>query len=160
MRYRGSLLQPSPRTHVPRALDKGSRCSIYTLAAALLCPIFFCHSPRSHPVPSCPVLSCPVLSCPVLSCEQESAQYSAMATELSDQDTVGTALTLQMALGFSVTVASIFAIPLVEVRFGFLLPYVGIGRARRSFHCPVRCELSLLRALTTVVSLSRICELS
>jgi len=32
---------------------------------------------------------------------QESAQFSAMATELSDPDTVGTALTLQMALGFS-----------------------------------------------------------
>ncbi|CAM9271957.1 unnamed protein product, partial [Laminaria digitata] len=44
----------------------------------------------------------------------ESAQYSAMATELSDPDTVGTALTLQMALGFTVTVAAIFAIPLVE----------------------------------------------
>lgn len=45
---------------------------------------------------------------------QESAQFSAMATELADQDTVGTALTLQMALGFSVTVAVIFSIPLVE----------------------------------------------
>lgn len=48
---------------------------------------------------------------------QESAQYSAMAVELSDQDTVGTALTLQMALGFTVTVLAIFAIPVVEVRF-------------------------------------------
>lgn len=38
-----------------------------------------------------------------------------MATELADQDTVGTALTLQMALGFSVTVVGIFSIPLVEV---------------------------------------------
>lgn len=47
---------------------------------------------------------------------QESAQFSAMATELSDRDTVGTALTLQMALGFSVTVVAIFAISLVEVR--------------------------------------------
>lgn len=46
---------------------------------------------------------------------QESAQFSAMATELADQDTVGTALTLQMALGFSVTVVGIFSIPLVEV---------------------------------------------
>ncbi|CAN0117169.1 unnamed protein product [Pylaiella littoralis] len=44
----------------------------------------------------------------------ESAQYSAMATELADQDTVGTALALQMALGFSVTVVGIFAIPLVQ----------------------------------------------
>lgn len=46
---------------------------------------------------------------------QESAQFSAMAVELSDSDTVGTALTLQMALGFSVTVVGIFTIPLVEV---------------------------------------------
>lgn len=46
---------------------------------------------------------------------QESAQFSAMAVELSDSDTVGTALTLQMALGFSVTVLGIFTIPLVEV---------------------------------------------
>lgn len=48
---------------------------------------------------------------------QESAQYSAMAVELSDPDTVGTALTLQMALGFTVTVVAIFSIPLIEVRF-------------------------------------------
>lgn len=38
-----------------------------------------------------------------------------MAVELSDSDTVGTALTMQMALGFSVTVVGIFTIPLVEV---------------------------------------------
>ena len=50
---------------------------------------------------------------------QESAQFSAMAVELSDSDTVGTALTLQMALGFTVTVVGIFTIPLVEVR-GFV----------------------------------------
>ena len=42
-----------------------------------------------------------------------------MAVELSDSDTVGTALTLQMALGFTVTVVGIFTIPLVEVR-GFV----------------------------------------
>lgn len=47
-----------------------------------------------------------------------------MATELSDQDTVGTALTLQMALGFSVTVLAIFAIPLVEVRIASLLALI------------------------------------
>lgn len=38
-----------------------------------------------------------------------------MATELADRDTVGTALTLQMALGFAVTVVVIFVIPQVEV---------------------------------------------
>lgn len=47
---------------------------------------------------------------------QESSQYSAIVTELSDQDCVGTALTLQIALGFSVTVLAIFAVPAVEVR--------------------------------------------
>ena len=47
---------------------------------------------------------------------QESGQFSAMATELADQDTVGTALTLQMALGYFTTVISIFVIPLVQVR--------------------------------------------
>ena len=43
-----------------------------------------------------------------------------MATELSDPDTVGTALTIQMALGFSVTVVGIFAIPLVEASSSYM----------------------------------------
>lgn len=63
---------------------------------------------------------------------QESAQFSAMATELSDRDTVGTALTLQMALGFSVTVAAIFAIPLVEV--------FEHTRRKSSWHSLERCK--------------------
>lgn len=61
---------------------------------------------------------------------QESAQFSAMATELSDQDTVGTAITLQMALGFTVTVVGIFAIPLVEVSKQNVSPLV---RAEHTF---------------------------
>lgn len=37
-----------------------------------------------------------------------------MATELSDADTAGTALALQMAMGFIVTGAAMLTVPIVE----------------------------------------------
>ncbi len=41
----------------------------------------------------------------------DSAQFSAAATELSDQHLVGTALSLQMGLGFALTTISIWLMP-------------------------------------------------
>ena len=49
-----------------------------------------------------------------LSVVADSAQFSTMVTELADQAYVGTALTLQLALGFTLTVVTIWLIPLVE----------------------------------------------
>ena len=49
----------------------------------------------------------------------DSAQFSTMVTELADQAYVGTALTLQLAVGFAITVATIWLIPVVEDAFGW-----------------------------------------
>jgi MFS family permease len=58
----------------------------------------------------------------------DSAQFSTLVTELADQSYVGTALTLQLAAGFTVTVATIWLIPQLEAllswrwAFAFLAP--------------------------------------
>jgi MFS family permease len=49
----------------------------------------------------------------------DSAQFSTMVTELADQTYVATALTLQLAVGFTVTVATIWLIPLLEDAIGW-----------------------------------------
>lgn len=49
----------------------------------------------------------------------DSAQFSTMVTEYADQAYVGTALTLQLAAGFTVTVATIWLIPIVQELFGW-----------------------------------------
>ena len=49
----------------------------------------------------------------------DSAQFSTIVTELCDQAYVGTALTLQLALGFTLTVATIWLIPVFEDAFGW-----------------------------------------
>ena len=49
----------------------------------------------------------------------DSAQFSTMVTELSDQSYVGTALTVQMAIGFLLTVATIWIVPLVRDSLGW-----------------------------------------
>lgn len=63
----------------------------------------------------------------------DSAQFSTMVTELSDQAYVGTALTIQLALGFTLTVATIWLIPVLEESvgwqwaFAFLAPGPALG---------------------------------
>ena len=63
----------------------------------------------------------------------DSAQFSTLVTEASDQAYVGTALTLQLALGFTLTVATIWLIPLVvdfvgwRWAFAFLAPGPALG---------------------------------
>ena len=49
----------------------------------------------------------------------DSPQFSTMVTELADQAYVGTALTLQLAVGFTITVATIWLIPFLESEFGW-----------------------------------------
>jgi MFS family permease len=64
----------------------------------------------------------------------DSPQYSSMVSELAEAEYVGTALTLQMALGFLLTIFSIRVVPwfvgLVGWRYGFTIlgvgPLVGI----------------------------------
>lgn len=63
----------------------------------------------------------------------DSAQFSTLVTEMADQSYVGTTLTLQLALGFSITVVTIWLIPLlVETigwrwAFSFLAPGSAFG---------------------------------
>ncbi len=58
----------------------------------------------------------------------DSAQFSTMVTEMADQAYVGTAVTLQLAIGFTLTVATIWLIPVLETSvgwqwaFAFLVP--------------------------------------
>ncbi|MBN1400852.1 MAG: MFS transporter [Anaerolineae bacterium] len=68
-----------------------------------------------------------------LSVVADSAQFSALVTQWADQSYVGTALTLQLAAGFSVTVATIWLIPLLQGALGwrwafaFLAPGPALG---------------------------------
>lgn len=48
----------------------------------------------------------------------DSAQFSAAITELSDQNFVGTALALQLGIGFALTIVTIWATPLVAEALG------------------------------------------
>jgi MFS family permease len=63
----------------------------------------------------------------------DSAQFSAVVTEVADQAYVGTALTLQLALGFILTVATIWLIPILagtlgwRWAFAFLAPEPALG---------------------------------
>jgi len=57
----------------------------------------------------------------------DSAQFSAIVSEVSDQRYVGTALTLQTALGFLLTTFSIRAFSLVAARWGFSWAIVSLA---------------------------------
>jgi MFS family permease len=63
----------------------------------------------------------------------DSAQFSTMVTELADQAYVGTALALQLAVGFALTVVTIWLIPFLQDAFGwryafaFLAPGPALG---------------------------------
>jgi len=49
----------------------------------------------------------------------DSAQFSTIVTELADPAYVGTALALQLAIGFTLTAATIWLVPLVEAAVGW-----------------------------------------
>ncbi|HSG79815.1 MAG TPA: MFS transporter, partial [Acidimicrobiia bacterium] len=59
----------------------------------------------------------------------DSPQFSAIVTEVGDQAYVGTALTMQVAVGFTITVVTIWLIPLLEAavtwRWAFAVLAVG-----------------------------------
>jgi MFS family permease len=63
----------------------------------------------------------------------DSAQFSTLVTEHADQAYVGTALTMQLALGFTLTVATIWLLPVLEDAvgwrwaFAFLAPGPALG---------------------------------
>ena len=61
----------------------------------------------------------------------DSAQFSTMVTEVGDQAYVGTALTMQLAIGFTLTVATIWLVPVMRERFGWhaALAMLAIGPA-------------------------------
>ena len=49
----------------------------------------------------------------------DSAQFSTMVTELANQSYVGTALTIQLSAGYTITVITIWLIPLLKEAFGW-----------------------------------------
>jgi MFS family permease len=63
----------------------------------------------------------------------DSAQFSTIVSELADQAYVGTALTLQLAIGFTLTVATIWLVPVLadavgwRWAFAFLAPGPALG---------------------------------
>ena len=54
----------------------------------------------------------------------DSAQFSTMVTELADQAYVGTALTVQLAVGFALTAATIWLVPLARDAVGWPWTFV------------------------------------
>lgn len=61
----------------------------------------------------------------------DSAQFSTMVTEVGHQSYVGTALTTQLAIGFTLTVVTIWLVPVMRDRFGWhaALAMLAIGPA-------------------------------
>jgi MFS family permease len=61
----------------------------------------------------------------------DSAQFSTIVTELGDQAYVGTALTLQLAIGFTLTVSTIWLVPVFEQAVGWrwAFAFLAIGPA-------------------------------
>lgn len=54
----------------------------------------------------------------------DSAQFSALATEVTDERYVATALTLQLAIGFVITVATIWLIPILVEQWGWRSAFI------------------------------------
>ena len=54
----------------------------------------------------------------------DSAQFSALTSEVADPRYVGTALTLQLALGFTLTALSIALVPVVAARWGWSVVFL------------------------------------
>ena len=80
----------------------------------------------------------------------DSAQFSAIVTEVGDQSYVGTALTMQLAVGFTVTVATIWLIPIIEAavtwRWAFTIlglgPLVGVAAMLRLKSLPEAARIA------------------
>jgi MFS family permease len=80
----------------------------------------------------------------------DSAQFSAMVTEVCDQAYVGTAVTLQLAAGFVLTVATIWLVPEARDLFGwdwaFVVlvpgPVVGVAAMLRLRRSPLAASIA------------------
>lgn len=80
----------------------------------------------------------------------DSAQFSAIVTEVGDQSYVGTALTMQIAIGFTISAATIWIIPIVEEaitwRWAFAVlalgPLVGIVAMLRLKSLPEAAQIA------------------
>lgn len=57
----------------------------------------------------------------------DSAQFSTMITEVADQSYVGTALTLQLAIGFTLTVATIWLVPVLRESHGWAWAFAALA---------------------------------
>ncbi len=74
----------------------------------------------------------------------DSAQFTTIVTETCDQDYVGTAVTLQIAVGFTLTVVTIWLIPVVQNAVGWTWafavlapgPLLGVAAMTRLLHSP------------------------
>jgi len=80
----------------------------------------------------------------------DSAQFSAMVTEVGDQSYVGTALIMQIAIGFTISAATIWIIPLAEGlttwRWAFAVlalgPVIGIVAVLRVKRLPEAAKIA------------------
>lgn len=80
----------------------------------------------------------------------DSAQFSTILTEVADQSYVGTALTLQLALGFTLTVATIWLVPLLRQAGGWqaafsslaLGPALGLLAMLRLMRSPIAARIA------------------
>jgi len=80
----------------------------------------------------------------------DSAQFSAMVTELGDQAYVGTALTVQLAVGFTLTVVTIWLVPVLRDRVGWhaalamlaIGPVVGVASMVRLKNLPEAAQIA------------------
>jgi len=57
----------------------------------------------------------------------DSAQFSTMVTETADQSYVGTALTLQLAIGFTLSVATVWLVPVLRESHGWPLAFAALA---------------------------------
>jgi MFS family permease len=57
----------------------------------------------------------------------DSAQFSTMVTEVADQSYVGTAVTLQLAIGFTLTVATIWLVPVLRASRGWAWAFAALA---------------------------------
>jgi MFS family permease len=80
----------------------------------------------------------------------DSAQFSAMVTELGDQAYVGTALTVQLAVGFTLTVITIWLVPILRDNIGWhaalamlaIGPVLGVASMLRLKNLPEATEIA------------------
>ncbi|UQG60875.1 MFS transporter [Marinobacter sp. M3C] len=80
----------------------------------------------------------------------DSAQFSVMVTEVAAQQYVGTVLTLQLAIGFALTIPTIWLIPLIQhaASWGWAMAFLGLGPLLGAAAMRVLIRTSEKRSLT------------